>query len=71
MSIAEQLRQEGKLEGQQEGRQQGRQQGTLIGQIQILQELLHLPVSSMEELAGQDEVILGNLLKELKGRLAR
>ena len=53
MSIAEQLREEGRREGRREGlsmAEEMRQQGVLVGRIQICQGLLHMPMSSAEEL---------------------
>jgi len=61
MTIAEQLKQE--------GRQEGRREGALIGQIQTCQELLNLPVSGLEELAQQSVEEMESLLRELKARL--
>ncbi len=65
MSIAEQLRQEGR----QEGRREGHQEGIVVGRIQICQELLHLPVTRVEELEGKALDDLQGMLRELEVRL--
>jgi predicted transposase YdaD len=57
MTIAEQLKQE------------GRQEGAVMGQIQSCQELLNLPVSAVEELARQSIEDLESLLGRLKAQL--
>ncbi len=48
MSTAQKLRQEGR----QEGNQEGRQEGVWIGKIQMLEEMLGVPVSRVEDFAG-------------------
>ena len=50
MSVAEQLKAEGRMEGRMEGRAEGRMEGLWIGKIQALEEFLELPVSSDEAL---------------------
>ena len=80
MSIAEELIQKGRKEamsiaeeliqkGRKEGRQEGRQEGALIGRIQMLQELLGLPVSQFVELADKPVEDLDILAQELRSRL--
>src|SRR5258706_10695729 len=60
MTIAEQLKQE--------GRQEGRREGALIGQIQTYQELLNVPVSAFGELERQSANQLESLLRQLKAQ---
>ncbi len=50
MTTAQMLRQEGHQEGRQEGRQEGQARGLWVGKLQLLQELMGLPVSSQGEL---------------------
>ena len=51
MSIAEQLRAEGEARGEARGEAKGRAVGLWIGKIQVLQDLMGLPVSAHDELA--------------------
>ena len=52
-----------------EGRAEGRAEGKAQGHIQLLQELLGIPVSSDAELDQIDAGQLQALLKELRQRL--
>ena len=61
--------QEGRQAGMQEGRQEGRQQGVLIGRITLLQQLLGIPESSLDELSGQAEAQLTEMLNQLQQQI--
>jgi predicted transposase/invertase (TIGR01784 family) len=61
MTIAEQLREEGRNEGQ--------RKGTIIGQIQTYQELLNLSLTRAEALARKSDDELQSLLSKLKAQL--
>ena len=61
MSIAEQL--------MQRGRQEGERRGAVLGRVQGYQEILGLPISSLEELGAQDTSALELLLRELHARV--
>ena len=52
--------------GKDEGRKEGRQEGKLIGEIQLIQRLLKLPVSSEEELIQNSIETLEALLQQLE-----
>jgi len=81
MSIAEQLMQKGRQEGRREGRQEGRQEGmqeglqegreagTMIGQIQLMQELLSLRVTSLTALSAKPVNELQKLATQLRRKL--
>jgi predicted transposase YdaD len=71
MSIAEQMMQKGRQEGIQKGRQEGRQEGTLMGQIQLMQELLGLPVTALTHLSSRPASELRKLATELRARLRK
>jgi flagellar biosynthesis/type III secretory pathway protein FliH len=66
-------RQEGRQEGHQEGHQEGRQEGELIGmeigRIQLLQELLELPLQNRKELAAMPLEEIVGLRKTLQSKL--
>ncbi len=61
--------QEGLQEGLQKGLQKGRQEGVLVGRITLLQQLLGVPQSTLEELAGYDEARLNDLAEQLQHQL--
>lgn len=65
MSIAEEVRAEGRIEG----RVEGLLKGDLIGQVRLLQQLLHQPVSSRDDLDQLEEEQLNALIAELRGRI--
>ncbi|MGF1656377.1 MAG: hypothetical protein ACFCU3_05285 [Verrucomicrobiales bacterium] len=58
MTLAEQFKEE--------GRQEGRQEGVLIGQVRLLQDLFHQPLTPEEILQALSETELRQLLQELK-----
>lgn len=62
-------RQEGRKEGRQEGRQEGRKEGEVIGRIQLLQELLGLPLNNEEELGSQPLEQLTTTMNDLQAKL--
>jgi len=55
-------------EGRQEGREEGLKEG-LIGQVRLLQDLLHEPVTSEADLMGLESEALTQLCSQLKKRL--
>jgi hypothetical protein len=63
MSIAEQMIQKGRQEGQHEG--------ALLGQIQLMQELLGLRVTSLTHLSSRPESELRKLAAQLRARLRK
>ena len=77
MSLADYLKQEGLEEGlekgRREGRQEGRQEGLLIGQVQMLQQLLGRPVESFDNLNlhsnEQLESMLAGLQREVRAQM--
>ncbi len=69
MSIAEELIQKGRQEGRQEGWQKGLERGTLIGRIQICQELMSSPVTNADELEQHGTERLQELLHGLERQL--
>lgn len=50
-------------------REEGRQEGELIGQIRLLQEFLHVPITVREELVEKDLAQLSEILQHLKTQL--
>ena len=62
---------EGRVEGRQEGREEGRQEGTLTGKIQLMQELLALPVTPVSSLSGKPAGELRKLAAELREKLRK
>lgn len=62
-------REEGREEGWEEGREEGAAQGTLIGKIQILQELVGDSVTGTPELLPCTSQQLTQLLSALQQRL--
>ena len=62
-------RQAGLQEGREAGREEGLQSGLIIGQIQMLQEMLGLPVSSISDFTSADTASLTALYEELRSRL--
>jgi predicted transposase YdaD len=73
MSVAEQLRQEGRqkgrLEGRQEGRLEGRQEGLLVGSIQTLQRVLGKRVTPAKVLLKRSADQLKRQHAALQGEL--
>lgn len=59
---------EGLIEGRREGRLEARAENRLRGRIELLQELLKLPVSSDEELEAMAMEQLQALYSELRAR---
>jgi predicted transposase YdaD len=70
MSIAQELIERGRQEGRDQGRHEGVQAGTVIGQIQILEEILKLPISPLSELKLRSTEELQRQVQELRGRLS-
>ena len=64
-------RREGREEGLAQGRGEGRAEGQLIGQITILEQVLQLPQSSLDELASWSPERLAARVDELKKRWGR
>ena len=60
---------EGRQDGRQEGIQKGLQEGVLFGRITLLQQLLGIPQSTLEELSGYDEARLSELAEQLQQQL--
>ena len=67
-ALAEGLAQ-GIAKGTADGLQEGRQEGVLIGRITLLQQLLGVPQSTLEELSGCDEARLNELSDQLQQQL--
>jgi predicted transposase/invertase (TIGR01784 family) len=63
--------QEGLQSGMQAGREAGLSVGIMIGRIQLLQQVLGVPVSTAEEFSGWDESRLSALEAEFQSRLNR
>jgi hypothetical protein len=72
MTIAQKLRDEGRLEGIEEGIEEGKlkgiEKGVWIGKIQTLQELIHQPVSSTETLQTLSMEQLTQLFQDLEAQ---
>jgi predicted transposase YdaD len=62
-------REDGLREGEARGRQEGRQEGVFVGRILLLQQLLGIPESVLEELSQQNASELANLEVELQRQL--
>ena len=62
---------QGRVEGRTEGRVEGRAEGQLIGQITILEQVLQLPQSSLEDLSSWSPERLAARVDELKKRWGR
>ena len=65
-------RQEGEQKGRQEGKQEGKQEGerkVRIELIQMLQGLLQVPESIVEELSSYDDGQLIAMSEQLRGQL--
>ena len=56
-------------DGLQQGLQQGLQKGALVGRIALLQQLLGVPQSTLEELSGCNEAHLNELSEQLQQQL--
>ena len=71
-SVERLAREEGRQEGKQEGRQEGRQEGVVLGQIQLLAQLLGADVPSLSELQDKSlselETLLNDLNRKFKSR---
>jgi flagellar biosynthesis/type III secretory pathway protein FliH len=63
--------QAGMEEGMQAGREAGLSAGIMIGRIQLLQQILGVPVSTAEEFSGWEESRLSALEAEFQSRLNR
>lgn len=61
--------QKGREEGREEGRQEGEARGRKVGRITLMQELLGMPTSQPEELAGYDDVQLHDIAEQLQRQL--
>ncbi|MFN9971427.1 MAG: hypothetical protein ACK58T_16205, partial [Phycisphaerae bacterium] len=57
--------------GIREGHEAGLSTGIMIGRIQLLQQLLVIPVTQVEEFIGWDEDRLSSLQADLQSRLNR
>lgn len=62
-------RDEARKEGRQEGRQQGRQEGVIVGRILLLQQLLGLRESTVDDFSGIDASQLSTLEEQLQQQL--
>jgi len=62
-------KEEGRAEGREEGRAEGWAEGTLVGKIQLLQQLLGDEEASISDLLQRSSVELHTLLLELQERL--
>jgi predicted transposase/invertase (TIGR01784 family) len=65
----EEGRQEGREEGREEGRSEGLQDGVRAGRILLLQQILGLPESTLEQLAACDSAWLSDLEEKLQQQL--
>ncbi len=68
MSTAAVLIARGKAEGEAKGKAEGEARGVVIGRLTFLQEMMHLPVSSGEELSGLELAELEGRFRDLQGR---
>jgi flagellar biosynthesis/type III secretory pathway protein FliH len=62
-------RREGEAKGRQEGEARGEARGLKLGRITLLQELLGIRPSTVEELAGYDETVLNDMAEQLQHQL--
>jgi predicted transposase/invertase (TIGR01784 family) len=62
-------REEGRSEGREEGRSEGLQDGVRAGRILLLQQILGLPESTLEQLADCDSAWLSDLEEKLQEQL--
>ncbi|MEZ6132761.1 MAG: Rpn family recombination-promoting nuclease/putative transposase [Planctomycetaceae bacterium] len=58
-----------RMEGEARGRQEGEARGRLLGRITVLQELLGVGLSTVEELAGYNDGQLHDMAEELQNQL--
>ena len=65
----EEGREEGRSEGREEGRSEGLQDGVRAGRILLLQQILGLPESTLEQLAACDSAWLSDLEEKLQQQL--
>ena len=56
-------------DGIQEGEARGRQEGVIVGRVLLLQQLLGLPQSTMDEFAGCDASQLAEMEEQLQRQL--
>ncbi len=61
----------GRQEGRQKGRQEGAARGELMGRIRAFQEVLGLPVDSLETLALRDDTELRQLTEQLRAAVSQ
>jgi hypothetical protein len=69
MSIAEQLRMEGRAEGRSEGKAEGLERGAFVGKIQALQGMLGRPESTLASMAHVEATQLRAIITELQREL--
>ena len=62
-------RQEGRQEGEEIGKEIGKARGLKLGRITLLQELLGLRLSTVEEFTGYDESQLTDMADQLQQQL--
>lgn len=64
-----QARLEGEARGEARGRQEGRQEGVIVGRVLLLQQLLGIRPSTVDDLSGYDVAQLTELEAELQRQL--
>jgi len=70
MTLAEQLRTEGRQEGRREGQREGRQEGKYIGKILFAQRVLALTVYDEEELEQKSLDELKSILAGMEAKIS-